>query len=64
MKLKQIAAFCLLVVFAASLTNCKASASASVGTKSTRTNSKPLPPGQAKKMNGDKSAKKYAPGHN
>lgn len=25
---------------------------------------KSIPPGQAKKMNGDKSAKKYAPGHN
>ncbi|WP_235894426.1 hypothetical protein [Flavobacterium zepuense] len=26
--------------------------------------SKKMPPGQAKKLNGDKSAKKYAPGHN
>jgi hypothetical protein len=26
--------------------------------------SKSLPPGQAKKINGDQSAKKYAPGHN
>lgn len=25
---------------------------------------KRIPPGQAKKMNGDKSAKRYAPGHN
>jgi hypothetical protein len=25
---------------------------------------KNIPPGQAKKMNGDKSAKKYAPGQN
>ncbi len=25
---------------------------------------KELPPGQAKKLNGDKSAKYYAPGHN
>ncbi|WP_229654983.1 hypothetical protein [Flavobacterium sp. LC2016-23] len=25
---------------------------------------KSIPPGQAKKMNGDKSAKKYAPGQN
>jgi hypothetical protein len=28
----------------------------------TTTKSKPLPPGQAKKLNGDKSAKSYAPG--
>jgi hypothetical protein len=25
---------------------------------------KKLPPGHAKKLNGDKSAKRYAPGHN
>jgi len=25
---------------------------------------KRIPPGQAKKMHGDKSARKYAPGHN
>lgn len=31
---------------------------------STAANTKKVPPGQAKKMNGDKSAKKYAPGRN
>ncbi len=37
------------------------SCSATVGTS---TNTKKIPPGQAKKISGDKSAKKYAPGQN
>lgn len=38
-----------------------ASCSATVGTS---TQAKRVPPGQAKKASGDKSAKKYAPGQN
>lgn len=60
MKLKTIIGISLLLAFSFSLANC----STTVKTKSVSTKSKPLPPGQAKKLNGDKSAKKYAPGHN
>ncbi|MEO6173739.1 MAG: hypothetical protein ABIP27_01185 [Flavobacterium circumlabens] len=43
-----------------------ASCSVSSGTHSHNSSGKvkSVPPGQAKKMNGDKSAKKYAPGQN
>lgn len=43
-----------------------ASCSVSSGGPSHSSNGKvkSIPPGQAKKMNGDKSAKKYAPGQN
>lgn len=37
------------------------SCSATVGTSA---KAKKVPPGQAKKISGDKSAEKYAPGHN
>ena len=52
----------LVAVFAITLSNC----SVRLGTRSSRSsyNAKSLPPGQAKKMNGDKSARNYAPGHN
>jgi hypothetical protein len=52
----------LVAIFAFSLSNC----SVGVGTRSNRTTtkSKPLPPGQAKKIYGGKSAKRYAPGQN
>ncbi|PRZ26374.1 hypothetical protein [Flavobacterium granuli] len=52
----------LVAAFAFSLSNC----AVRVGTSSSRTSfkSKQLPPGQAKKLNGDKSAKRYAPGQN
>ena len=46
---------------------CFVSCSAGIHTTTTRPqakSSKKMPPGQAKKLNGDKSAKKYAPGHN
>ncbi|MGX7667320.1 hypothetical protein [Flavobacterium pedocola] len=62
----RIAGFALLVVTAVSFTSCRARAGVSVGVggSSSRTapKSKPLPPGQAKKIYGGKSAKKYAPG--
>ncbi|MFV8374932.1 hypothetical protein [Flavobacterium sp. LB1P62] len=52
----------LIAVFAISLSNC----AVRVGTNSNRASykAKRIPPGQAKKMNGDKSAKRYAPGQN
>lgn len=52
----------LVAVFAISLSNC----AVGVGTRSHKTTvkSKPLPPGQAKKIYGGKSAKRYAPGQN
>lgn len=52
----------LVVLFAISLSNC----AVRVGTRSSRTSvkAKPIPPGQAKKITGEKSAKHYAPGHN
>jgi hypothetical protein len=52
----------LVAVFAISLSNC----AVGIGTRSSRTTvkSKPLPPGQAKKIYGGKSAKRYAPGQN
>lgn len=59
MKLKTIIGISLLLAFSFSLANCS-----TTRTKSLSVKSKPLPPGQAKKVNGDKSAKKYAPGHN
>jgi hypothetical protein len=52
----------LVAIFTISLSKC----SVGVGTRSNRTTSKskPLPPGQAKKIYGGKSAKRYAPGQN
>lgn len=44
-----------------SFTNCVVSHSHS---QTPVTKTKKVPPGQAKKANGDQSAKKYAPGHN
>jgi len=51
----------LIAIFSISLSNC----AVGVGTRSTNSyKSKPLPPGQAKKITGEKSAKRYAPGQN
>lgn len=50
----------LIILFAVSLTNC----SVRVGSNHTSVKTKQVPPGQAKKMSGQKSAKNYAPGHN
>ena len=52
----------LLLCFAFSISGC--SASVSTGTSHKASKAKPLPPGQAKKITGEKSAKKYAPGQN
>lgn len=48
----------LITALSISFTGCKTTVTHTTTTKS----SKPLPPGQAKKIHGDKSAKKYAPG--
>ncbi len=50
----------LILLFAATLTNC----SVKVGPSHSSTKAKPIPPGQAKKITGEKSAKNHAPGHN
>jgi len=50
----------LIAVFSISLSNC----SVGIGTRSRTSSSKSLPPGQAKKITGEKSAKRYAPGQN
>ncbi len=58
----RFTAIILTLLFAVSLSNC----AIRIGnrTKTTYVKSKPLPPGQAKKITGDKSAKRYAPGQN
>ena len=52
----------LLLSFVFSISGC--SASVSTGTSSRSSKTKPMPPGQAKKVTGEKSAKKYAPAQN
>ena len=54
--LSRFAMIILAILFAFSTSSCYVH----TGTQK----SKSLPPGQAKKINGDKSAKKYAPGQN
>lgn len=49
-----------ILLFAFTLTNC----AVKVGPSHTTVKTKKVPPGQAKKMTGEKSAKNYAPGHN
>lgn len=50
----------MIVLFSLTLTNC----SVKVGHSHSTVKTKKVPPGQAKKMTGQKSAKNYAPGHN
>lgn len=52
----------LLLCLVFSISGCSASVNTGTSSKSSKT--KPLPPGQAKKVTGEKSAKKYAPGQN
>lgn len=59
-KTPRFTAIILAAIFSLSLSNC----AVRVGTSHKTTKTKPLPPGQAKKITGQKSAKKYAPGHN
>jgi|GEM_PF-376266 len=59
-KLSRFGMIILTILFALSASNC----SVQMKTKNSSYKAKKIPPGQAKKINGDKSAKKYAPGHN
>lgn len=59
-KIKKIIVPIAALLFTFTLTNC----AVRVGTNHTTVKAKPLPPGQAKKVTGEKSAKNYAPGHN
>ncbi|HEX8577171.1 MAG TPA: hypothetical protein VF677_12830 [Flavobacterium sp.] len=52
------------VVMALSIVTLSACTTTVRTTTSSRATSKPLPPGQAIKISGDKSAKHHAPGHN
>jgi hypothetical protein len=59
-KTARFVAQILIMLFAFTLTNC----SVKVGPHHSSSKTKQVPPGQAKKMTGEKSAKNYAPGHN
>jgi hypothetical protein len=55
----------LVIIFAFSLSNCSVHMrSRNASSYNASHKAKKLPPGQAKKIYGGKSAKKYAPGHN
>ncbi len=60
MKLQTATRISLLLATSLILANC----STTVRTNTKQQKSKPMPPGQAKKVDGAKSAKPYAPGHN
>lgn len=59
-KYSRFALTFMVIVFAVSISSC------SIQTRTSRSTykAKELPPGQAKKIYGGKSAKRYAPGHN
>ncbi|WP_207802011.1 hypothetical protein [Flavobacterium aquariorum] len=59
-KIQKFVAQILILLFVLTLTNC----SVKVGPNHSHAKTKQVPPGQAKKMSGQKSAKNYAPGHN
>jgi hypothetical protein len=60
-KLSRFGMTVLVVLFAFSISNCSVHMRTN---NSPSYNAKKIPPGQAKKMNGSKSAKQYAPGQN
>lgn len=60
LKNQRLIAKIAIILFAFTLTNC----AVRVGTNHSTVKAKPIPPGQLKKMTGQKSAKNYAPGHN
>ncbi|MEO8534948.1 MAG: hypothetical protein ABI441_14415 [Flavobacterium sp.] len=53
-----------ILLISAILSFASCSVSSAGPSRSSNGKVKSIPPGQAKKMNGDKSAKKYAPGQN
>ncbi|MBG6060968.1 hypothetical protein IWX83_000742 [Flavobacterium sp. CG_9.1] len=59
-KNSRVAVSIMVLLFAVSFSNC----SIHTGTSRSTYKAKRLPPGQAKKIYGGKSAKRYAPGHN
>ena len=61
MKILKLMVVVVMMLCLASLSACTTTVRT---TTSSRATSKPLPPGQAKKISGDKSAKHHAPGHN
>jgi len=60
LKLSRFGMTILVILFAFSISNC----SVHTRTNNSSYKAKKIPPGQAKKMNGSKSAKQYAPGQN
>jgi hypothetical protein len=62
MKTKFIGIAFICLIAGAALTSCRHSRVVVYKKKPGVGNSSKLPPGQAKKINGDQSAKKYAPG--
>lgn len=61
-KNSRFAVTILVAIFAISLSNC--TVHTRTGTNRASYKAKKLPPGQAKKIYGGKSAKRYAPGQN
>ncbi len=59
-KNSRFAVSVVVILFAVSFSNC----SIQTGTSRSTYKAKSLPPGQAKKIYGGKSAKRYAPGQN
>ncbi|MFV8335725.1 hypothetical protein [Flavobacterium sp. RSP29] len=59
-KKSRFAVSIMVILFVVSFSNC----SIHTGTSRSSYNAKKLPPGQAKKIYGGKSAKRYAPGQN
>jgi len=59
-KNSRLAVSIMVILFALSFSNC----SIQTGMSRSTFKAKRLPPGQAKKIYGGKSAKRYAPGHN
>lgn len=56
--------FALPVLLTMSMASVSSCTTAVRTTSASRPASKPLPPGQEKKISGEKSAKRYAPGQN
>ncbi|MCG2612259.1 hypothetical protein LZZ90_12155 [Flavobacterium sp. SM15] len=59
--MRNLFGIALFALFTASLTACSVRVNAP---RRTAVKAKPLPPGQAKKITGEKSARRHAPGHN
>jgi hypothetical protein len=74
MKAKSVFTICLLALLAVTIFSCRSSKSSkdnpviisgkrpASGSSASSSSTAHLPPGHAKKLNGDKSAKAYAPG--